>query len=253
MLDVRTFQSLANRQEYMTEKGAVCSLKQLELSEKCEGYQQISILDLLSGKTSQEHSAQTKEKTSEQSSMRSYPSLTAEFLFLDLKTGSGNMLGIYWETGTVLHGESSMRNTSELPRDVRDCSLSQILQVTAPAKYYLSQKACLGILRRAEKRKKKLPPMLKEALMEVTGSDGVSNNEQSSGPDQPVAYGVSRSMLKGGMNAGGMPVEKNIQPTMTSNGCGAVCYAIENHPNDSRVTVDPNGIVQTLSSRMGTG
>lgn len=89
--------------------------------------------------------------------------------------------------------------------------------------------------------------------MEVTGSDGVSNNEQSSGPDQSVAYGVSRSMLKGGMNAGGMPVEENIQPTMTSNGCGAVCYAIENHPNDSRVTVDPNGIVQTLSSRMGTG
>lgn len=30
-------------------------------------------------------------------------------------------------------------------------------------------------------------------------------------------------------------------------------YAIENHPNDSRVTIDPNGIVQTLSSRMGTG
>lgn len=31
------------------------------------------------------------------------------------------------------------------------------------------------------------------------------------------------------------------------------CYAIENHPNDSRITIDPNGIVQTLSSRMGTG
>lgn len=31
------------------------------------------------------------------------------------------------------------------------------------------------------------------------------------------------------------------------------CYAIENHPNDSRVTIDPAGIVQTLSSRMGTG
>lgn len=31
------------------------------------------------------------------------------------------------------------------------------------------------------------------------------------------------------------------------------CYAIENHPNDSRATIDPNGIVQTLSSRMGTG
>ena len=31
------------------------------------------------------------------------------------------------------------------------------------------------------------------------------------------------------------------------------CYAIENHPNDSRVTIDQDGIVQCLSSRMGTG
>ena len=30
-------------------------------------------------------------------------------------------------------------------------------------------------------------------------------------------------------------------------------YAIENHPNDSRARIDPDGIVQTLSSRMGTG
>ena len=32
-----------------------------------------------------------------------------------------------------------------------------------------------------------------------------------------------------------------------------VCYAVENHPNDSRVKIDESGIVQTLSSRMGTG
>lgn len=31
------------------------------------------------------------------------------------------------------------------------------------------------------------------------------------------------------------------------------CYAIENHPNDSRITLCTDGIVQTLSSRMGTG
>ena len=68
-----------------------------------------------------------------------------------------------------------------------------------------------------------------------------------------VIYGISRSMLKGGMNAGGMPVEKNIQPSLTANGTGAVAYAVENHPNDSRVTIDPDGIVQCLSSRMGTG
>lgn len=31
------------------------------------------------------------------------------------------------------------------------------------------------------------------------------------------------------------------------------CYAIENHPNDSRTRLSTDGIVQTLSSRMGTG
>ena len=32
-----------------------------------------------------------------------------------------------------------------------------------------------------------------------------------------------------------------------------VCYAIENHPCDSRVTLTTDGIVQTLNARMGTG
>lgn len=68
-----------------------------------------------------------------------------------------------------------------------------------------------------------------------------------------VCYGISRSLLKGGMNGGGIPLGEDLQPTMTSNGTGAVCYSIENHPNDSRARIDPDGIVQTLSSRMGTG
>ena len=33
----------------------------------------------------------------------------------------------------------------------------------------------------------------------------------------------------------------------------AVAMAIENHPNDSRVKLSEDGIVQTLSGRMGTG
>jgi hypothetical protein len=49
------------------------------------------------------------------------------------------------------------------------CSLSDILQATpdVPRQYYLSPKACAGILRRAEKRGKALPPMLAEALIAV--------------------------------------------------------------------------------------
>jgi len=50
------------------------------------------------------------------------------------------------------------------------CSLSDILETgDVPRKYYLSQKACLGILRRAEKRGKELPAVLKEALLTASG------------------------------------------------------------------------------------
>ena len=60
-----------------------------------------------------------------------------------------------------------MRNTGECPSAVRESSLWQILQGNVPEKYFLSAKACAGILRRAEKRGKELPTMLKEALEEV--------------------------------------------------------------------------------------
>ena len=42
--------------------------------------------------------------------------------------------------------------------------LSQILMAGVPEKYYLSQKACLGILRRASERGKELPEVLQKAL-----------------------------------------------------------------------------------------
>ena len=49
------------------------------------------------------------------------------------------------------------------------CSLSDVLEETqlVPQRFYLSQRACEGILRRAEKRGKELPPLLLEALMQV--------------------------------------------------------------------------------------
>jgi hypothetical protein len=49
------------------------------------------------------------------------------------------------------------------------CSLSDVLEAThlVPHRFYLSRKACEGILRRAERRGKALPPMLLEALRSV--------------------------------------------------------------------------------------
>ena len=57
-----------------------------------------------------------------------------------------------------------MLNFGEYPREENVSNLSQILQDGVPEKYYLSQKACLGILRRASVRGKKLPTVLQRAL-----------------------------------------------------------------------------------------
>lgn len=50
------------------------------------------------------------------------------------------------------------------------CSLLDILETgDLPPRYFLSAKACAGILRRAERRGKALPPMLHRALCRVAG------------------------------------------------------------------------------------
>lgn len=58
-----------------------------------------------------------------------------------------------------------MRSFGESPNVAVASRSSQILEANAPQKYYLSAKACLGIIRRAERRGKELPPTLREALM----------------------------------------------------------------------------------------
>ena len=63
-------------------------------------------------------------------------------------------------------------NTSEWPSDGDVCSLSDVLVATGevPPEFYLSPTACRGILRRAAKRGRELPPDLLRALQAVAGS-----------------------------------------------------------------------------------
>ncbi len=66
--------------------------------------------------------------------------------------------------------ESLTLNSSEWPKDAAVCSLSQTLEVgNVPQRFFLSAQACRGILRRAEKRGKQLPPALQAALVSVAG------------------------------------------------------------------------------------
>ena len=84
---------------------------------------------------------------------------------LDLTPGAGNLLEeSYWELLSPWRGDALTLNTGVSPREERESSLSQILQDDPPTKYYLTRKACLGILRRAAERGKELPEKLKRAL-----------------------------------------------------------------------------------------
>ena len=143
------------------------------MTEILEGQVSMFDLDLPCGKTCQEHLAATKVKTSEPSYKRSAMSEKKdEFLFLNLKGDGGNLLGLSWETVGALPGVYMTLNSGEFPSEERESTLSQILDLNVPEKYSLSQRACAGIMRRAEKRGKELPNMLMDALMEVVGSDG---------------------------------------------------------------------------------
>lgn len=64
-------------------------------------------------------------------------------------------------------GESLTANFSPWPNNADVCLLSSILETEVPHKYFLSPRACAGILRRAAKRKKAIPPHLERALQAV--------------------------------------------------------------------------------------
>lgn len=51
----------------------------------------------------------------------------------------------------------------------------------------------------------------------------------------------------------GIGYEEEMAPTLRAGVTPGVAYSIENHPADSRVSIDESGKVQTLTSRMGTG
>jgi len=77
-----------------------------------------------------------------------------------------------------------MRSTSESPNDegASSCVLSSILapQSEVPFRYYLSARACAGILRRAIRRNKILPPRLKAALQAVVDKNPDWDKDNSS-------------------------------------------------------------------------
>lgn len=73
--------------------------------------------------------------------------------------------GCWQSSGMGSPTEFLTLNISDWPSAAAVCSLSDILETgDVPQRYFLSAKACRGILRRAEKRGKALPRALQAAL-----------------------------------------------------------------------------------------
>ena len=144
-----------------------------------------------------------RARTSASSWKRSSELSAVPFMSLDLTPGHGNLLGeSYWELISPYAGGAWTLNTGVSPRGARESSLSRILQGAPPTKYYLTPRACLGILRRAFERGKALPKKLERALKiqaglalpdgQITDIDAYHINQRDEGID---LQGVSGALM----------------------------------------------------------
>ena len=171
-----------------------------------------------------------------------------EFMFLKITLGDGDILGQpYWEILSPYVGESSTLNTGVSPRAARGSSLWQILEPHPHRKYFLSRKACLGILRRARKRGKVLPAPLHLALEMQSGLRMIDLmtlaqlglikayhiNQRNEGIDLGSTAGalmatsnlqmqtfVASFSAGAGASAGGIGYREGVAPTLKAGGSG---------------------------------
>lgn len=243
---------------------------------QCDG--QLSIEDVFApdlwcGRTCQEPLAQTREKISD-ASLKKFAELRIKPpQYLCLKKEDGVQADVSWETGGALLGEYTICSFGDAPSVVKESRLSQILEVNAPEKYFLSAKACQGILRRAARRGKALPETLKIVLEKqaVTplksgggrefdrygkrAGKGALVQEELSGTlgvsqDQTLITGVTYrgDSITNPTNASN-PKQGDPCHTLTDDSRNYV--VLENHPQDSRMKIKEDGIFQTMGARQG--
>ena len=146
------------------------------------------------GRTLSEHSAATEDETSTPCWKKLRVSQNQDFLYLDCrKSGNGQKQEPSTVMGGLSLGELTTLRTGEKPSETavqemlsvwgphsvaEESRLSQILEENPLPKYNLTAKACLGILRRAERRGKDLPERLKAVLLMQSASGGAVTEEE---------------------------------------------------------------------------
>ena len=141
-----------------------------------------NIQNTLSGKMSPEHLAVIKGMTLKPCLKKSQKPV---FQYLQAENG----VTPEWLEAAELQplGDCSTLNIGEYPNEESVSTLSEVLEAITPSKYYLSATACEGILRRAERRKKKLPPDLETALKQQ--AEFLTQEETEGGNISPTITG----------------------------------------------------------------
>ena len=171
-----------------------------------DGQASLFAQDSSAGKMSQGRSpaVNRRAKISESFSKRSSELSSIPYMFLDLTPGAGNLLGeLYWEILSPWRGDALMLNTGVSPREGKESSLWQILEERPHPRYYLTRKACLGILRRSSERGKELPTQLKDALETQSGirrgdsAQQITGNGPEAASQLPVAIDSKHACATG--------------------------------------------------------
>ena len=179
------------------------------------------------GKMCRARSRQTKAKTSAASSNRSARSKMMVFLYLNARNGSQPERS--WETVSLSPGVYLTHNSGECPKEENVSLLSQILEDNPHPKYCLSEKACQGILNRANKRDKKLPEILEQALI-----------RQSASKNELESQGGGKGILIQNEHTGALSTLNNQ----------SVCYGICSYASNSMKSSNPNsGIYEADTCR----
>ena len=120
-----------------------------------------NIQDISCGRMSLGLSPVTRVRISGRSSKKSAALKNLRFQWLDMRNGSPPDAS--WETVTLWPGASSTPVLGCSPKK-KTHLLSQILMDKVPPRFYLSPRACQGILRRASEHGRVLPEVLRLAL-----------------------------------------------------------------------------------------
>jgi hypothetical protein len=106
-----------------------------------------------------------------------------------------------WTPSAQSRGGCLMPNISEWPNDAAVCSFLQVLELgPIPRRYFLSAKACAGILRRSEVCRQTLPEPSRVALESVGWS---------SYDDVPISAAFSGNNTAGSIDVATARIHRN--------------------------------------------